>query len=555
MIHPLALLALAACSGKPSGQAPGPAAAPASDGTRDTLVVALISDMGHMISVVQDSVDDEELSAVLSEPILDTTFDHCKLQFVPGHVTDWSFSPDGKTLSMTLRDGMKWEDGEPVTTDDFKRTFELIADPAVASPRIQFVTDLLPDMRPKVIDATHIQWGFDHAFAQDMMLGQVTSVPLLPKHKLEGADVATLRGNPLDKQPLSDGPFRLVSYEPNARIVIEPNPSFSGPPEDRAHLDRVIYRVIPEYQTRLLELQAGRVDHMRSIAVADADRLREESPNLKLYRRGPRLLDYISWNLKDPLFEDVRVRKALAMAVDTDAMMKKLLTSKTGESYGTRAVGTTTPAMCDAHNADIVPIPYDLAGAKALMAEAGWKDTNNDGILDKNGKKFEFTLGSNAGNKRRADAAVMVQANLKDLGVVVDLTSQESNAFLDNLRTHDFQASMFGWSASLFMDPSAIWKCSSPEHPADFNYPQYCNPAVDALIDKGLDTPKFDDAAPIWKEMEARIYDDQPYLFLYWMDEIVAVDSRFQDVEVNLLSSTFHLQKWQVPPDKVKYRQ
>ena len=98
-----------------------------------------------------------------------------------------------------------------------------------------------------------------------------------------------------------------------------------------------------------------------------------------------------------------------------------------------------------------------------------------------------------------------------------------------------------------FVDPSSTWKCATKDAPVEFNYGGFCSPEVDSLIDRGLATPKFSDAAPIWKEMQANIYEEQPVMFLYWMDEIVAVDKRVENVSVDLISSLSHLHEWDVP--------
>ncbi|MBA2322426.1 MAG: ABC transporter substrate-binding protein, partial [Deltaproteobacteria bacterium] len=168
--------------------------------------------------------------------------------------------------------------------------------------------------------------------------------------------------------------------------------------------------------------------------------------------------------------------------------------------------------------------------------------------------KFEFTLSTNAGNKRRGDAQVLIQAALKEIGVVVNIEQQEANALFDNMRKRQYEAALSGWSSALFIDPSPTWMCDDVDEPHELNFANYCNPEVDALIERALRTTKAEDAAPLWKEMQAKIYADQPYLFLYWMDEIVGLHKRFENAEVGVLSSLGHLERWDVPADKVKYK-
>lgn len=520
---------------------------------RDTLVIGYQSDIGNLISVVQESAADSDILTALSYPLVDSEFD-CSLKKQPGIATEWSWSEDGKVLSMTLRDDIKWEDGTPVTVDDLVFTYDLIADPQVASPRISAIQRMSPEGRPKVIDANRIEWHFTEAYDRDTQMAHASITSFVPKHKLEGADRPTLRGHAMSKKPLSYGPWRLAQWEPGNTIVLEPNPHFTGPSSENPKLNRVIFRILPEYSTRLIELKRGKIDMMQGVNVSDADGLRKEHPEIRLVRRGWRSNDYIAWNLKNPLFEDVRVRRALAHAVDIDDMIGKLLTSETGESYARRSIGTITPALCGVHNDDVTPYPYDPEKARALLAEAGWTDTNGDGILDKDGKRFEFTLSTNTGNKRRADIQILFQAQLERIGIRVNLEKQESNAFFENMRKKQYDAAVAGWSAGLFVDPTTIWSCDTEDKKYEFNFVSYCNPEVDALMNQGLRTPDPRDAAPIWKEVQAKIYEDQPYLFLWWQDEIVAIHDRFQNTKIDVLSSLNDLHQWEVPADKVKYK-
>ncbi len=543
----LAVGMLAGCGGTPADPAPRNTA----DGPRDTLVAAVLADANAMLPIVAETAFADEVLTNLAVELIDTDFD-CSLKKKPGFATSWEWNDDGTVIRMKLRDDLKWEDGTPVTADDIIFTYDLVADPLTTSPRYGFIERLKPDARPKKIDETTIEWHFTEAYDRDTQMAHV-NLKLVPAHVLRNADKASLRSHPLASKPLSYGPFRVAKWERNQQLVLEPNPAFPGTAADKAKLARVIFRIIPEYATRIIELEAGRLDMVPGVLIEDADRLRETHPEIRLVRRGWRSQDYIGWNLENPLFQDVRVRKALALAADRDAMIERLLTSKTGEKYAKRAVSTVTPALCGVVP-DVKPLPYDTNQAKALFAEAGWTDSNGDGVLDKNGQRFAFTLSTNTGNKRRADIAVLLQAQLKEIGVEVNIEKLEANTFFERLRKHDFEAGLAGWAAGLFVDPSALWNCSTAEQPVEFNFTQYCNPEVDALIEKGLKTPDPADSAPIWKEVQAKIFEDQPYMFLWWMDEIVAIHERFENVQIDVLSRIHHLEDWEVPPEKVKYR-
>lgn len=569
----LALLALlAGCSGS-EPVAPGESN---DEFPRDTLVIAFQSDAESLLDVVSQSAADGEIIQNLNYPVIDSDFD-CEIKPQPALATSWEWNEDGTVLAMELRDDITWSDGTKVTASDIAFTMELVADAKVASPRIAYIENMAEDARPKVIDDTHIEWHFTHAYDRVTQAAHAAVLHPAPRHILQDADRATLRGHEFNTAPTINGRWKLAQWDRGERIVLEPNDAWTGPTDEIPKLRRVIFRILPEYATRLIELETGGVDLMQSILVSDADRLAKEHPEIKLYRRGWRSMDYVAWNQVDSadykdkagnvaegeridldavarhhIFGDRENRRALAKAINVDKLIDDLLKSETtGEVYGKPAVGTITPALCNAYNDNIERLAYNPAEARAELETLGWTDTDGDGILDKDGVPLQFTLLTNSGNKRRANASIIIQATLKDAGVKVDLESVESNTFFERLRKKDYEAALSGWSAGLFVDPTVIWH-SGPEY--EFNFVTYKNERVDELIEAGLREPDPAKSGPMWQEMQQLIYDDQPYAFLYWMDEIVGVHERFEDPKIDVQGALRDLHTWWVPADKVKYQ-
>jgi peptide/nickel transport system substrate-binding protein len=570
-----------ACSGEPAtpepattNMAPG-AAAPEKkwDGVpRDTLVRADLADANNMIYIVGESLSDSEMISFLNVGGFDSDFD-CEVKLKPQFYKSWSFSDDGLVVRIETDPSFSWYDGKPVTAEDMAFTFELVADPVVASPRLNQTEHMVPGKAPLVIDSTHLEFHFTHVFDRNTMLLHTDEVPV-PKHLLENADRASLRGHDINsKDPMENGPFKMVKWDRGQQVVLEANEKYGGPHKPK--IKRIITRVIPEYATRLLELETGGIDMMDGLTIADVDRLKRDHPEIAFYRRGWRLQDYIAWNQLDQadykriaaatpkgqqidlstvkpnaLFGDKKVRQALAYAVDMQKIIADILTSETGEAFARPAIGTISPSLCNAYNDQVKPLPFDREKAKQLLAEAGWKDTNGDGVVDKDGKKFSFTLTTNSGNARRNKASIIIQAQLKEIGVEVNLEQIEGNTFFERLRKKDFEASLSGWSASLILDPTDMWHSGSQYQ---FNFTSYSNPDVDKLIDQGMAEPDPAKSNAIWRELQAKIYEDQPYLFMYWWDDSVAIHQRFKDVDPNILSAVFGYWNWWVPADEVKY--
>lgn len=522
--------------------------------TQDTLVIAVQSDIGSLVPVKPRTATDSFIVANLGIETIDSDFD-CSLKKREGLAKTWEWSDDGKKITMELHEGVTWADGKPVTADDIKFAYELAANPAVASPRFGFLEYMVEGANPRVVNDHKLEFEFTRAYDRDTQAAHA-SLMAMPRHILGDADPGTIEGHEFATNPTFFGPWRLAKHLPKQSVILEPNWDYTGPEHRRPKLDRVVYKVIPEYSARIIALEKGDVDLVENLKISDVDRLRKDHKDtIDIKLRGYRAMDYVGWNeTKFAPFKDLRVRTALAHAVDQGRIIKKILTGGDGTVYAKPAIGTVTPELCGVHNDDVVPFPYDIEKAKALLAEAGWTDTDGDSILDKDGQKFSFTMVTNQGNKRRADSAVEIQADLRKVGIDMQLDTKESNTFFENVERREYQAFLAGWSAGLFIDPSPIWGTETDAKPRPFNHTLYSNPEVDALIEQGLNTPDPREAAPIWKDVQAKIYADQPYLFLWWLNIPVAISSRFEGEKINVSSPYQDLHEWNVPDGKVKYK-
>jgi peptide/nickel transport system substrate-binding protein len=587
----LALVALlAACGGGSKDDAgPGPAAqgGPTESrgagkeplvselgGPRDTMVVAYQSDVGTLLSIVNQSAADGMIVSNINFNSTNADFD-CELTYVPELYESWQFNEDQTEMTVKIKEGIRWYDGQPITARDVKFTYDLVADPAVASPRLAYIENM--DMEkgaPELVDDMTLRFHFKHAYDRITMEAHTSLTPV-PEHALKDADRATLRGHELARAPLVSGPWKIETWDKNERIVLVPNEKFSGPERYKPRIKRVVFKILPEYATRLVELENGSADMMEGVLVSDAERLAKEHPEIKLYRRGWRFMDYVAWNTLDAadykakraqlgdgeevdwstvkpnrLFADKAVRRALTKAIDIDKLIQDLLTTDAGESYGRPAVSTITPELCKIHNNDIQRIPLAPSEARAELEAAGWKDSDSDGILDKGGEPFRFTLLTNSGNARRAKAAIIIQANLKSIGVDMQIEKTESNTFFERLRKKDYEATLSGWSAGLFVDMTDMWHSGDRY---EFNFTSYANPEVDRIIKEAIREPDPEKNAALWKQAQAMIYEDQPYTFLYWQDSITGLHERFKDAKVDILSAIHNMNTWWVPAAEVKY--
>ncbi|PIE22857.1 MAG: hypothetical protein CSA62_10440 [Planctomycetota bacterium] len=543
-----------ACSAAAALGAQKQSPAPKPERVGGGLVIAMPSGPDGFLYPVSGTATGSTLSALVAPALIDSEFKNGRIVYRPALATRWQFSKDKTQITFFLKKGVKWPDGEEINAHDVAFTTELVADPKVASPRRNSVEHMDPKEPVTVIDDYTVRFNFTHAYNQGTMMSHAAPGTIVPEHLLGKADRTGLRKHPLHKQRVfGHGFFDLIKWVPKQYLVFKRNPNYALGNQSGllAHLDRILVRIVPQYQTQLQALKSQQVDLIET--VQEKDLLEVKSwPHVKVYRKGLRAMDYICYNLNDPLFQDVRVRRALTMSINIQRIMKTLLTVG-GEVVGVQAFSTISPELTDYKAKGIKLLPYDPKRAKELFAEAGLRDSDGDGMLDRDGKPFRFTLSTNTGNPRRADAVVLVQDDLKRVGIEVTIERIEPNTFFDNLRHRKYQAALAGWSAGLFVDPSPIWGSPSKDDKKPFNHCDYSNARVDALITKGLNTADFDEEKRCWEEMQQIIYDEQPYTFLFWRPQFFAVNSRVRGVKPSILSTLFEIQNWWVPKGERAY--
>jgi peptide/nickel transport system substrate-binding protein len=536
-------LATIACLGLACAQeTPTPALVPASlpiveqPTTGDTLVVAYRGDVDGFDPVIARSSATMELLELLYPSLSRAAFDDCRLSFAPGLAEAWSWGDDGRTLTLQLRADRSWQDGQRVDVDDLIATLTRLADPSVGSPR-GFAPELLRATEPWTRRDDHtLDLHFAEPVASDDTLARVFVTPIAPAH---AEPISTEAGPTVAEDLIASGPFLLDRWEPGQRIRLVRREG--APAEQTAYLDAVEVRILPDAFTRRLAFEQGEVDMLLGVQAPDLARILEQRPDVQVSHRGRRFLDFVGWNLERPPFDDVRVRTAMAHAVDVDLLIDALLVA--GEHrLGERAVGPIPPQLCHATDPDLSPLPRDLPRARQLLAEAGWEDPDGSGRLFKDGQRLEFTLLYSAGHERREAAAVILQQQLAELGVEVSLLPVERLALYEKLRRGEFEAALVGWAMGLRIDPSPFWLAGGP-----YNFVGYDNPRVAELIAAGVAAPDPAAADDSWRELQRQLHQDQPYLFLFWSDEVAVLDPRFEDARITPVAVFEDLHRWWVP--------
>ncbi|MBZ0266622.1 hypothetical protein K8I85_00565, partial [bacterium] len=334
--------------------------------------------------------------------------------FSPQLAESWELSDGDRVLTYRLRRDITWHDGVPTTAHDVVFTFDMASNADVPFPEKSKIRHL---RSWEAIDDWTVRFTFHEPSWEPLY---DTQIFIVPKHLLEGAGTDMI-GNPFARNPVGNGPFRFVEWVPEARVVLAANDAW---PDGRPGFDRLVFRVISETTTLHTEFLTGGVDLYQRFPNKyyrqDAD-----NPDLEFPRFTDRGYVYIGWNHRNPLFRDVRVRRALTMATDREAIITAFR-----DGFGEVACAPMFLGHPD-RRTDLTPLPFDPARAAALLDEAGWTDINRDGIRVKDGVPFAFTFTLITDNEISEEIATLVEAEYGKLGIGVSLESYEWTVYLE----------------------------------------------------------------------------------------------------------------------------
>ncbi|MFN7941278.1 MAG: ABC transporter substrate-binding protein [Thermoanaerobaculia bacterium] len=525
-------VALAACGRANDGKAPAPipAATPVAGGSA---VIATITDLGGVNPLITSDI--KFTSDILGRFFLQLAIEQADYAehpptLRPGLAESWEFSPDHTLLTFHLRPGLAWSDGAPLTAEDVRWTWLAETSPEVAwnySETKQNISDV------EVLDPRTVRFHF-RATGVTQLLDAVEG-GILPKHLWGTVPFAEWRQRAdwFRDHLATSGPFLLAEWKPGEQLVLGRNPRYFEPGLPR--LDRVVFRILPDQTAQLEMLLGGQLDFVWGILPRDAERVRQR-PGLELLHFDNRQYEYICWNSRRPPFDDPEIRRALTLGIDRQALVDALL-----RGFG-RIATTAILTNVWAYDRDLRPWPYDPAEARRILAARGFRDSDGDGIVERGGKPFSFELTTNSSNQQRIDATVMVQDQLRRIGVEARPRTLEIHTLTRNNVAHDFDATLSGWAIDTSLDLGFAFH--SREIDSGYNFGSYRDPELDSLIERSRAV--LDPAAglAIYRRMQEILHRDQPYTFLYEPERLCGVSRSVRDVHPNSLSAYFNLHEW-----------
>jgi peptide/nickel transport system substrate-binding protein len=506
----------------------------------DAIVSGSIGDASVLIPMLASDSASHSISGMIFDGLI--AYDKNLSEFEPRLAERWEVSENGLEILFRLRHDVRWQDGVPFTARDVEFAFHAITDPNTLTA---YAEDYRQVERFEVIDDYTIRVTYRHPFAP--ALGSwASSLIVLPKHLLEGKPIND-HARDFGRHPVGLGPYRFEEWESQKQISLRANHDYY---RGRPYIERAVTRVIPDTQTQFLELKSGGLDEMglTPLQFQRQTDTRNFDANFTKYRYLTNSYTYLGYNLKRPPFEDVRVRCAISHAIDKQEIVDAVLLG-----LGSPAAVPYKPGTFW-FNDRVKGPAYDPERARRLLEEAGWADSDGDGILDRDGKRFEFEIITNKGNEQREKAATVIQRRLGEIGIKVTIKVIEWAAFINNfIDTRNFDAVILGWSLSPDPDQYDIWH-SSKTRPKEFNFVSYANSEVDELLEKGRRTFDREERKKHYDRLQEVLDEEQPYTFLYVADALPIVHKRFHGIEAAPAGISYNFNEWYVPASMQKYR-
>jgi peptide/nickel transport system substrate-binding protein len=478
------LLPLFSCSSKPDP---------------DTLVMIIESSPTNLDPRVGLDARSERIDELLFDDLC-TRDEHFKVQ--PGLAERWDI-PDPRTYIFHLHRGVTFHDGRPLTSRDVKWTFDSLLQGKIRSTKAAVYR---PVDRIDAPDDSTVVFHLKEPFATFLWNVSDGAIGIVPYGS----------GDEISRHPIGSGPFRFVTAEPDKEVVIERNDSYWG---ENARLKRVRFAVIPDATTRALELRKGSADIAMTSLTGDMVLALERESNLEVLHAPGTVLAYMAFNTRDPVLKDVRVRQAVAYAIDRTAIIHYLMRDFARPAY------SLLPPESWAYNGDVPRYDYNPDRARQLLEQAGYPAVN--------GVRLRITLKTSTEEDTRLMAAVL-QQQLREVGIVLDIRTFEFATFFSDVTRGAYQLHSLRWIGGN-EDPDIFEYVfhSAKFSPNGANRTYYANPRVDALIDQARSELDQNARQQIYAEIQRILAEDLPYINLWYIENVMVHTERVRNLTLN----------------------
>ncbi|MGE5619622.1 MAG: ABC transporter substrate-binding protein [Sphingomonadaceae bacterium] len=439
-----------------------------------------------------------------------------------GHLAEsWEVSPDGRTIDMKLKKGVKFHDGSPMNAAAVVFTFDRFKKVGDKSPIAANVKEI---SKVEALDDLTVRFSFEEPTAT------IWSTLAMPYAGILSPSAVQAAGDEMGSKPVGTGPFKLGEWKRGVSITLLRNPDYNWGPAEATnkgpvHIDRLVYKLIPDANTQMSALQSGDVDIIFITEPTVLDKVQKDE-SLKVEPINLDSLIYLGYNSAKPPFDEVKVRQALSHAINKTEIVKTAL-----GGFGIEA-GTPLPPSLLGYNKELASYGqgYDVAKAKALLAEAGFTQ-GSDGNWQRGGKKLGGKLLTSTRSPNEAIATV-IQSQLKAIGVPVEIQQLDSAAVMKASTEGAFDLILWRYD---WNDPDALNIYLSGKRVRQTNRVFYSNPQVDALLEKGLRELDPQKRAQIYEEAQKIILAEAPWQPLYHPMEGMVFRDRVKGIKVGAL--------------------
>lgn len=463
----------------------------------------------------------------------------------PALAESWEISKDKKTFTFKLREGLVWHDGKPVTPEDVKFSFDGIFSPDFNAAHMRPYYENVNS--PEILDARTVRFTVKDDYFGNF--DQIGDLFIVPKHYY--GDQALKKEH--NKKLICSGAYKIAKYEKGKRFVLEQNSDWWGrkDPEFSKYwqFKRFVLRFIKEENVEMESFKKGDLDFIGMSPAAYMTKTTGPEWGKKIHKvktsnKTPKGYSYVAWNLKNPIFADKNVRKALAMLYNRQLAMDKFELGVSAHADG------PIPVSSEYHSPNLKPVTFDPPQALKILRENGWKDTDGDGILDKvlKGRKTQLSFTILAPSEDYTKYVTIYREEAKKMGVEINIKNIEWNSLVKLIDERKFDGIQMAWGGGdVDIDLKQIWHTSSIN--GGSNFISYSNPEVDKLIDLSRRTFEKEKRIPILQKASEIIASEDPYLFMFTP---VSVMYGYND-RINRPKDTFNysvgLSRWTIQQD------
>lgn len=464
---------------------------------------------------------------------------------------EYEVSDDQKTITYKINEDAKWHDGEDVTAEDIAFTFTSMASGDYTGGYYGDVQNIkgAQDYHDgksseiegiKVVDENTIEIEFEKVYAPAVT--NLGTVQILPEHVWSEVAVGEWTNKTeLLNNPIGCGPYKLTEYKSGSYVKFEATSDFFG---GEAKTKNLVFKVI-NADTTQAEFKSGSIDiaNVEGLTKADIDSLVEEG--YKKIDYDNYMFTYMGFNLRNEKLQDVNLRKAFMHAINREGIVDNVVEGR-GQVVNAPMLPSSwaypEESMLDSYE-------YDVEKAKSLLKEAGWEDKDGDGIVEnEDGEKLELTLVCQTNHPIREKTAVVIQENLKEIGVKIEIDSMEYSSVMDQVvANHEFDLYMMGNTLSLDPDPRPMWHSdaiSNEKGVVGYNIVAYYNEETDKLIEEGNATLDQSERKEIYNEFGKILNEDVPEAYLFCQDIERVYNSKLEGYKPSTFNEFYNVHNW-----------